>query len=338
MRIIPRTAKVKIQFFKNVSIADTIIAMFAFALIVLLAISNLGITRFVLIAVVLILAIGLLIPFEGQRFYMFFVHAIKYVFSTKKYTKETTGSQNSIDNFLPFKNIKDGYIEYADYYAGVLQIDPREFSLLSEYRQNQIIDENFGKIIREIADKSKASIVKIDRKLSFESYIADEKRKEENIYKLFDEGELNKKELDARVKIIHDRIRTYSTLTNETPIKRPFYYLVIYDANKEVIDGILNDAVLTFQNIGMTSHVLDSKELGVFLKYNYTSRFEEKDADIVSPEEFMQWIKPQVIEFKPMTAIVDGEECFTYTVKNLPVSVLNAWGYKIFNIPNTKVV
>lgn len=338
MRIIPRTAKVKIQFFKNISIADTVFALFALALIVLLAISNLGIVRFVFIGVVAVFTIGLFIPFEGQRFYVFLAHAVKYIFSMKKYTKETTGSQNSIDNFLPFKNVKDGFIEYADYYAGVLQIDPREFSLLSEFRQNQMIDENFGKIIREIADKTKASIVKIDRKLGFESYIAKEESKKENLHSLFEEGELSKKELDARVKVIDDRIRTYSVLTEETQIKRPFYYLVVYDSNKEIIESIFRDAISTFQNIGMTSHILDTKELGIFLKYNFTSKFEEKDADIISPEEFMGWIKPQVIEFKPISAVVDGEECFTYTVKNLPVTVLNAWGYKIFNIPNTKVV
>ena len=81
MRIIPRTAKVKIQFFKNISIADTFLGLFAIALIVLLFVSNLGIMRFVLMGVVLILAVGLFIPFEGQRFYMFFVHAVKYIFS-----------------------------------------------------------------------------------------------------------------------------------------------------------------------------------------------------------------------------------------------------------------
>ena len=338
MRIIPKTAKVKIQFFKNISIADTLLGLFTIALIVLLFVSNLGITRFVLIGVVFILSAGLFIPFEGQRFYMFFAHAVKYIFSTKKYLKQTTGAQNSIDNFLPFKNVKDNYIEYTDYYAGVLQIDPREFSLLSEYRQNQIIDENFGRIIREIADKTKASLVKIDRKLRFESYIGAEEEKKESLYRLFEKKELSKQEYDARIKIIDDRIRTYKVLNDETPIMRPFYYLVVYDPNKEIIDSIFSDAIATFQNIGMTSHVLDTKELGVFLKYNYTCKFEEEDAEIVSPEEFMQWIKPQEIEFKPTSAIIDGEECFTYTVKDLPVTVFNAWGYKIFNIPNTKVV
>ena len=194
MRIIPKTAKVKIQFFKNVSIADTVIALFALALCTLLFISNLGIARIVLIGIVIILTVGLFLPFEGQRFYMFFVHSVKYMFSVKKYTKNSKAVQSDIDNFLPFKNVKDGYIEYSDYFAGVLEIEPREFSLLSEFRQDQIIDEYFGRIIRNIADKTKASIVKIDRKLNFESYIGYEERKKEGLQLLFKEGDLSKLE------------------------------------------------------------------------------------------------------------------------------------------------
>ncbi len=338
MRIIPKTAKVKIQFFKNISIADTIIALFVFALVVLLFVSNLGIARFVLMGVVLALAVGLFIPFDGQRFYMFLARGVKYLFSIKKYSENSSSPQTNVDNFLPFKNVKDGFIEYNDYYAGVLQIDPREFSLLSEYRQNQMIDDYFGKIIREISDKTKASIVKIDRKLSFKSYVEAENRKKEEAQRLYEAKELTKKELDARIKVIDDRISTYTELTEETPILKPFYYLVIYDANKDVINGIFNDAITTFQAIGMTSHVLNTKELGVFLKYNYTSDFGDDDVDFISDEEFMRWIKPREIEFNPKSVVVDGEECFTFSVKNLPISVFNAWGYRIFNIPNTKVV
>ncbi len=338
MRVIPKTAKVKVQFFKNISIADTIIGLIALAIIALLFISNLGIARFILMAVVLILAVGLFIPFEGQRFYIFFAHFIKYLFSIKKYSQEDLKAKTNVEAFLPFKNINNNYIEYSNYFAGVLQIDPREFSLLSEFRQNQMIDENFGKIIREISDKSKASIVKIDRKLNFESYIEDEERKRDALYKLFEEKELSKQELDSRAKVIDDRIRTYKTLTFDDPVKKPFYYLVVYDENTQVIDSILEDAIATFKAIGMSSHILDSKELGIFIKYNYTSNFDEDDVNQLSPEEFMNWVIPHNIEFKPASAFVDGEQCITFTVKNMPISVLNAWGYRIFNIPNTKVV
>ena len=338
MRIIPKTTKVKIQFFKNISIIDIIIAFAFLGLIVLLLLSNLGIARFIIAGVVLIIGVAIYIPFEGDRFYMFLVRSVKYIFTIKKYSKDETKAQTNIDNFMPFKNIEDNFIVFNEYYAGVLQIDPREFSLLSEYRQDQMIDENFGKVIREIANKTKASIVKIDRKLNFEHYVADENKKKDALFALFENGELTKKELDSRTKIINDRIRTYKTLNDDTPIRKPFYYLVIYDENKEVITTILNDAINTFMNIGMTSHVLENKELGIFVKYNYTTKFEEKDVDLLSPEEFMSWIYPQTIEFKPNATIVDGEECYIFSVKNFPISVLNAWGYKIFNIPNTKVV
>ena len=338
MRIIPKTTKVKIQFFKNISILDIIIALSFLGLIVLVLLSNLGVARFILAAVALVVVVALFIPFEGDRFYLFIAHSIKFVFAVKKYSKNNIKSQTNIDSFMPFKDIEGDFIVYKDYYAGVLQVDPREFALLSEFRQDQMIDEHFGKIIREVANRTRASIVKLDRKLNFESYAADERRKKDILFRLFEQGELSKQELDARTKIIDDRIRTYETLTNDTPIKKPFYYLVIYDESKEVISSILTDAIATFASIGMTSHILTGRELGVFVKYTYTSKFEEKDAEMLSPEEFMSWVYPQTIEFKPRSTVIDGEECYIFTVKNFPISVLNAWGYRIFNIPNTKVV
>ena len=338
MRIIPKTAKIKIQFFKNISILDIIIGLSFLGLIVLLVITNIGIAKFIIMGVLLMIAVGLFLPFEGQRFYVFLAYSVKYVFSVKKFSKNNTKAQTNIDNYLPFKDIKEGYIEYANYFAGVLEIDPREFGLLSEFRQNQMIDENFGRIIRGIVDHTKASIVKIDRKLSFEQYTNLEEKKKENLELLYQNGELSEEELKSRIDIIEDRIRVYKDLTEDNPVIKPFYYLVVYDQNKAVIDEILNDAVVIFSNIGMTSHILDTKELAIFLKYNYTPNFNEKDLDVISEEEMMNWVCPHTVEFRPRSAVVDGEECYTFTVKNFPITVLNAWGYKIFNIPNTKIV
>ena len=338
MRVIPKTAKVKVQFFKNITIADTIIALLGLTIIVFLFISNLGITRFILMGLTLLIFVCLFIPYDGDRFYLFLVYFAKYLFSEKKYTKNVPMGQSNIEFFLPFKNINDGFIEYNEYYAGVLQIDPREFRLLSGFRQDQMIDNYFGSIIRSIAGDTKASIVKIDRKLSFEAYCRQEEKKKDILYKLADEEEMTRDELFAREKVINDRIRIYKQLNDETPITKPFYYLVIYDENKNVIKEILNNAVKTFLEIGMTSHILDDKEIGIFLKYNYTNKFEEKDVEVLQPEEFLKWIIPNTVEFGPLSTRIDGRESFTFTVKNFPVAVLNAWGHKIFNIPNSKVI
>ena len=141
MRIIPKTTKIKVQFFRNISILDVIIAFIFLGLIVLLLISNLGIARFIIAFIVLVIGVTFFIPFEGDKFYMFLVQSVAFIFTVKKYSKDNTKAQTNIDNFMPFKDIKDNFIVYNEYFAGVLQIDPREFSLLSEYRQNQYYTE-----------------------------------------------------------------------------------------------------------------------------------------------------------------------------------------------------
>ena len=107
MRIIPRTAKIKVQFFKNISILDIIIGLAFLGLIVLLFVTNLGFPKYIIMFVILVIAVGLFLPFEGGRFYNFLGYSVKYVFSVKKYSKGSEKVQANIDNFLPFKNIND---------------------------------------------------------------------------------------------------------------------------------------------------------------------------------------------------------------------------------------
>lgn len=338
MRIIPKTAKVKIKFFKNVSVVDMIIAILGLGLEVLLFLTNIGITKYFLMVILLCAVVGLYVPFDGQRFYMVIVNLAKYVFSAKRYSAEYKNSATNVNLFIPFKDIQDGYIVYGDYYAGVLQIDPREFRLLSGYRQDQIIDVYFGRLIRSISGKTKASLIKIDRKLLFDDFVKAEKEKLEKLKKIYETGSISGEELLAREKVIEDRIAVYGRMSGDNVIKKPFYYLVVYDAEKSVIDEIINNGIVSLEQAGMTSQKLTDKEIAVFLKYTYTDKFEESDIDLLAPEEVLGWIKPRDVRFTPKSTVIDGVETFNYTVKNFPLSVLNAWGYQMFNIEGTKVV
>ena len=97
MRIIPKTAKVKIEFFKNISLADTIIGLLAIALEVLVFTTNISaVPKFAIMILILALSIWLYMPFDGQRFYMMFVNMAKYVVSVKHYSKEYTEANASI--------------------------------------------------------------------------------------------------------------------------------------------------------------------------------------------------------------------------------------------------
>ena len=339
MRIIPKTAKVKIEFFKNISIVDTIIGLIALALEVLVFTTNLhAIPKYTIMILLLALTVWLFMPFDGQRFYMLFVNMIKYVFSVKHYSKEFEKANASIDNFIAFKDIKDGFIEYNEYYAGVLEIDPREFRLLSGYKQDQIIDIHFGKLIRSISGNTKASIVKIDRKMLLDKYIDSEKEKEAQLEKLFEAGSIDEQEKFVRQKIIAERIAIYERMSGEKVLRKPFYYLVVYDKDKTVIKEIITSGISSLIDAGMSSRMLDNKGLALFLKYTFTDRFEESDVDMLSDDELMAWVKPTEIRFGPKSAFIDGVETFNYSVRNFPLAVLNAWGYQMFNIEDTKVV
>jgi len=339
MRIIPKTARVKIEFFKNISLADTFIGLAALALEVLVFTTNIPpIPKYAIMILILAVSIWLYMPFDGQRFYMMFVNMAKYVVSVKHYSKDFTKANASIDNFIAFKDIKDGFIEYSEYYAGVLEIDPREFRLLSGYKQDQIIDIHFGKIIRSISGNTKASIVKVDRKMLLDKYVEAEREKEEQLEKLFEAGSIDEQEKFIREKIIAERIAIYERMSGDTVLRKPFYYLVIYDKDKTVIREILTNAISAFLDAGMNSRMLDSKDLAVFLKYTFTDTFEESDVDMLADEELMSWVKPTEVRFAAKSAYIDGVETYNYTVRNFPLAVLNAWGYQMFNIEDTKVV
>jgi hypothetical protein len=339
MRIIPKTAKVKIEFFKNISLVDTFIGLVALALEVLVFTTNIPpISKYAIMVMILAVSIWLYMPFDGQRFYMMFVNMAKYVVSVKHYSKEFTKANASIDNFIAFKDIKDGFIEYSEYYAGVLEIDPREFRLLSGYKQDQIIDVHFGKIVRSISGGTRASIVKVDRKMLLNQYIEAEREKETQLEKLFEAGSIDEQEKFIRQRIIAERIAIYERMSGATVLRKPFYYLVVYDRDKTAINEILTNAITSFLDAGMNSRVLDNKGLAIFLKYTFTDNFEENDVDTLLDEELLSWVKPTEVRFTPKSAFVDGVETFNYTVRNFPLAVLNAWGYQMFNIEDTKVV
>ena len=80
MRIIPKTAKVKIEFFKNISLADTIIGLAEMALLVLVFTTNIPpIPKYAIMIFITAVSVWLFMPFDGQRFYMTFVNMARYI-------------------------------------------------------------------------------------------------------------------------------------------------------------------------------------------------------------------------------------------------------------------
>lgn len=121
-------------------------------------------------------------------------------------------------------------------------------------------------------------------------------------------------------------------------MEKSAYYFVVYDEKPSVISAILNNAILKFKEYAMNTRRLNDQEIAVFLKYNYTNKFDEREIEYYEPDEYMNYILPEAVEFKMNKACMDGREFTTFTIRDYPLAVRNAWGFQLFNIPGTRVV
>ncbi len=337
MRIIPKKTKVEVQFYRNIGLVDILIALIGMGLEILLFFTNLGALQYILMAIVFGVVVCLYMPVDGEKMYKTIVHLVRYVISNKHFEKKSLDPKKDISKLIPFTGIRDGLIDYGTYYGGVLEIMPKEFRLLSLYKQDEIIDKVFGGVIKSVSGKSSASLVKIDRPILLDKYVAAEKEKKPAVDKTHQSGGMSYEEVITRKNIIDNRTDILTDLNENEKVYRSGYYFVVYDASPSVISEIINNAILKLEEYAIECHRLEDKELAVFLKYNYTKDFDERDIDFYQPEEYLDYVCPDTVDFKMNKVFVDGRESTVFSVREYPLTVRNSWGFQLFNIEGTKV-
>lgn len=330
IRQIPKKSKVNFTVWKNYGIVDVLLMALFATIGVLIAISNLPnkwIVEAVYIPFILILFRG----DEDIKIYEIFQDIMRYLLGTKKYgnSAKKIHKKNNIDLLMPQTAItEDGVIEYDGlYYAGVLSVSSIEFRLLDEYSQDNKV-EQFAAILNRLSAEQQAQIVKIDRPINFDK-IGD------HVYNKIQECN---KEDKVRQILLKSRQAQLDALNNVVKQYRPFYYLVLFDENKQSLQSTLDNVKMSLQQIGLASEQLGQKDVAVFLKYCYTRNFDEREIDKLSPDKYLEWVKPNSIQFSAFGAKVDDVEVVTMAVADYPLNVDNAWGSQLFNIDNTKVV
>ena len=198
MRIIPRKTKVKVEFYRNVSLVDLIIGVIGVGIELLLLFANFGSVQYLIMAVVLGVFVCLYLPVDGEKLYVQMGGWLIYLVSNKCFKKKTGNAKDDMSVLFPYKGIRDGLIEYDDYMAGVLEIKPKEFRLLSEYKQDELIDKVFANVIKGVTGKTRASLVKIDRPILLDDNITQEKEKKNAIDKTMDSGGISYEETTPR--------------------------------------------------------------------------------------------------------------------------------------------
>lgn len=329
MRLIPKKSKMNATIWKSFTILDFVLILLMLVLALVIALSNIPGKWYILLGYVPLCVVLLVPDGDGGKAYSEIGRIIKYIFSRKHYSDAAKRSSKRVTALVPPFTIRDdGLLDYGSYVGGVIAVDSVEFALKSEWQQNEAISA-FAAVLNGLSLGESAQIVKVDRPINFDEISAltfDKLRAVES-------GGDKAKQL-----IMRSRLRQLDELNNIQKQYRPYYYIVFYSATSQTLAALLDNAVNALYVCGLNPTQLDAKQTAVFLKYCYTRDFDEREIDDISPDDYLEYIRPHDVQFRLADFTSDGKFAFTYAISDYPLSVTNAWGAELFNIDNTKVV
>ncbi len=340
MYYIPRKTKVKTEFLPGVTWPDVVIGAIAIGVFVLLMTSNFSF-HIVTAIIWLAFAVLLFLPLaDGQKMYITVLLLFKYWAYTKKYSKAKLKHYEDIKKLIPYEGIiDDKIIDYGSYYGMVLEIKPVEFLLLNEEKQNAYIRSFRSALMRMNTDQD-ASLVKINKAILMDDFIADDEKKYDSMLKMKDRGEISEDEVEARSVIFQTRVAKMLEANDVNKQYADYYYIVVYDKDKNTLVDTIEGMKSSLES-GQTpirSKVCKGKDLGVFLKANYTKVFDEREAENKGSLSLIDWATPEKVEFKMGYTKVDGVEYRSFNISDYPLTAYNGWLFMMTSLPNTKVV
>lgn len=339
MRIIPKKTKVAMEFFKGVEIPDVFVGIVGISIVISVVFSNLPFRLLIGAAVAVIFGASV-VPVEGEKAYMMVYNLLKYLARYRRFQEDPQKKGvPSVRDITPFTGVDGQFIEYGgEYYGIAVSIPDIEFKFYTLQRQNQMIDQVFGSVLRTISGTETAALVKIDRPVLYDSYIETEQRKIRELEEAFVNGLLNEDELTTRVGIIYDRMEQIRYINEKDKVYVPFHYLVFFHKDKDMLLSQAENMVHTMSDDDMQCHILTEKELVVFLKYNYTLAFDEREAAGLTKDQYMDWILPKEIRFTSRTVQYDDLITHNFRITDYPTIVGNAWGCNLFNRPGVRTI
>jgi len=343
MRFIPRKTKVKMEFFRGVTLGDVILGCIGIAVLILLISSSafdLMIRIYVGISWTAII-ISLFMPIaDGMRLYATLGILFKFLAYKKKYSKHPKRKHADIKEIIPYVGIiNDRMIDYKDYYAEVIEIRPIEFGLLNDYKQEAVI-RTFTNAIRRLTLGQTASIVKITKPMVLDDYIYNEDHKYDNIMELVSSGEMRKDEAEARSQIFEARMQLIEDLNRGEKIYKDYFYIVIYDNDREGLDNAAEGMVKSMRQgvVPLFGERLDAKGIAAFLRANYSKDFDERDLEVTPIKDYIKWTIPETVQFKVGRTLIDKQEYRNFVISDYPIQVPNAWAWPFFMLDRTRVV
>ncbi|MBR4003330.1 MAG: ATP-binding protein [Clostridia bacterium] len=343
MRFIPRKTKVKMEFFKGVTLTDILVAAIGVGGAFFFAISNLPYHWYFALAWICIIAM-LFMPVDDElKLYGTIGLMIRFIAFKKKYNKDDIDKKTGklrMREIIPYEGIiKDKFLDYKDYFGMVMEIQPIEFGLLDDNKQEMVV-KSFANALRRLTPEQSASIIKTNKAIVFDDYVQCEDKKYDTLMELQYEGEMTEEEVQARADVFEARVSQIEYMNREEKIYKDYFYIIVYDKDKELLESTIDGMINTIGNsvVPMNSHKLIGKELAAFLRSTYGKDFDERDLESTPVDQFTNWSMPESIVFKTQKTVINKQAYRSFVLTDYPLQVPNAWGAHFFMIGGTNVV
>ncbi len=311
--------------------ADVIVALVMFAIIFIMITAG----NWVFAIIMGLAAVVMFMPTPDGIFYTFIFENIKFLFAKKKYTADAKNPKENIDTLIGLKEIKsNGLLAYSGgMYGRVIKAGQKNFGIEDVVQQN--IDINYIANALELLDANQsADIVKIDRPVNLDGFAKDIFDKLSVLYESDDYSDIK----EIRQNILQERIDRIDKLNNIRKQYLSDYYIIVYGRNELDLESTAINIAGEVAKSGLSTKLLGQREAAVFLKYSFSRYFDERGEKDIADEDLLAWVKPKEVAFHGNRYVIDGTEASVLAVADYPLRVKNAWGAKLFNIPNNKVV
>lgn len=340
MRYIPRKSRVKTEVFNGFTIADLVVALIGVGLAIFIFTSNLPYKLYITLGFAA-LWVCLYIPIaDDVKLYHGLLLLFKFMAYKKKYYRKPKKPRDDIKRIIPFTGLStDKFIVFGDYYGMVCEIMPSSFGLLTEDKQNMTVN-TLAQGLQRLGSHQKATILRTKMPMILDDMIRYEDDKYNNLIDMAERGLYGQDELDARSEVFEERLSSIKYLNEESKVVKDHYFIIIYDRDRQSLENTMNGFVGTLESSATpiyTKLVLNEQRLA-FLRSTFTENFDERELELLTPDEQIRWAYPESVQFNSTTVKIDNETNRVFTVTDYPLEVGNAWMYNIFHIEGTRIM
>lgn len=272
-RIIPKSSKVKNNFFKGLSVKDLIIIIVCVVFESVILSSNLR-NNWIIGLVVLVVSGTSMVKYDEQRIYTVVFSTLLHITGKKKFSKKN----GNIKELQAVQSIKNNCLDLTKYKSAVLEIEPIAFSLKSEEEQDRVI-EKLASCLSVLSGIEKAEVhfVKLERPMLFDEYLyINSVERVANLNERYDDDILTDKEYDTRLDILASNEELFEKF-NEEKIMKEHFYVQCFSDGVATLENLVESLGSDLTKVGLKTVRLDNEQLSVFLKNSYTSDFDERD-------------------------------------------------------------